>query len=169
MRAIPDDYIPSEDENYGESKMLKTLIDKDLDNDDNNQFYMLYFKCFDIVKSIKNCFALYLYMCENVTRGKSRKGSNKFWNENVLPYYHQGYLPFAKHESHIAKDLEITKPTVSAQLDILLNHQVIVKLAEIPYPNKKSVTVYSVGRWKLGKWDRRLEKYYLQSLRHNVM
>src|SRR3990167_10990739 len=112
---------------FGESEDLKIKLVSYIEIQKKQKFMKLYYASFEIIREIKDAFPLYFYMCKNITR---RKGSYSWWNEVVLPYFHDGYLPFAKHNSHMAKELELTKTTIGRQLELLEKSELIVRLAE---------------------------------------
>lgn len=149
------------DKSFGESKRQMVSIESYFELQKKEEFFKLHYRSLNIVISIKECFPLYFYMCDNITRGKGRY---RFWGDKILPYYKKGYLPFAKHQSHIAKDLGIAQSSVSRQLRILLEHDLIARIGREIYSEKKYMDVYSLGRWELGKNGKPIESYYLQSI-----
>lgn len=158
MRMIPQE-PPVEEKQFGESDMLRMQFDQYAEQQRQEQFFKLHYRSLKLILKVKDAFPLYFYMCDNITRGTS---SYPWWNEVVLPYYYDGYLPFGKHHSSIAKDLGIKPITVARQLKELSKHEIIVPLARERYPEKKDVMVYSVGRWM--RENRYEEIYYLQVL-----
>lgn len=163
LKVIPDGYICDEEtkKELGMSLKQKKSIEVYSKLQIKEQFLKLHYRALDLVIRIKDCFPLYFYMCDNVTRGKGRYS---FWNDKVLPYYYQGYLPFAKHQIKIGEDLHLSQPTISNQLKILNDNDLIAKLGVVEYSDKKPMTVWAVGTWVEDDKARKEEIYFIQSI-----
>lgn len=163
MRAIPDDYVVEEEikKELGMSLKQKQSVENYSRLQSKEQFLKLHYRALDLVINIKDCFPLYFYMCDNVTRGKGRF---QFWNEKIVPYYNEGYLPFAKHQRFMADDLHLSQPTISNQLKILKNNDLIAKIGIVDYSDKQPMTVWAVGTWVEDDKGRKDEIYFIQSI-----
>lgn len=146
---------------FGESEEQAMQIDNYAQKQIDDYFFKLHYKSLPLIIKMRECFPLYFYMCDNVTRGKGRY---QFWSNKVVPYYKQGYLPFAKHQSNIATDLGISQSSVSIYLNRLLENNLIAKIGREEYSLNRSMDIWAVGKWVEDDKGIKHEVYYLQAM-----
>lgn len=124
------------------------------------QYLKLHYRNAELMKKISRAIPTYLYMVDNITRGRSKW---PWWNDNVYPFYVKGYLPFAKHQSFIATDIDCTQKKISQDLSLLEDNGIIKQIANLRFnSDKRYMRVYSLGTWSLNSKGRE-EVYYLYS------
>jgi len=144
---------------YGETNELRKTMECRKRKRDGELFFKLHYACFPIIQELKGAFSVYLYMVDNITRGRS---NHKWWNQYVLPYFEKRHkLPFAKHQKFMSKDLNISQPTISRHLKLLREKEIIVPLETLDFKKDILITIYSVGNWSTPK-GRHQEYYYLE-------
>ncbi len=146
---------------FGESERQTVLVESYSQRQIEENFFKLHYKSLPLIVKMRDCFPLYLYMCKNITRKKSKY---LFWNNKIIPYFKQGYLPFAKHQDNIASDLGVSQSSISAYLKMLRDHDLIAKLGKERYTDNRMMDVWSMGKWIEDDMGQRYEVYYLQAI-----
>jgi hypothetical protein len=102
-------------------------------------------KGFYILSQAGKAQKLYGYMFEYIT-GKSK--IKDWWGKTIVPYFMDGYLPFAQHQDYITEKLGLDKKKrylISRWFTKLEQLNLIMPLDTVHYRNTETMQVWSLG------------------------
>ncbi len=123
---------------------------------------------FDAARFVGEAFCLYVYMTEKIVRPNSRRS----WCGDVTQYYRVGLLPFAMHQTNIARNMGTTRQAINRWLRTLVDCNLVVKLDSVLSRrgnNDIYVDVYSLGHWYEVRKDVNEYVFYAEEFRPELM
>lgn len=151
ITSVNKNVIVRKKRNLGINEKLSYQTDYFIDRlkkqvEERDRFLRVPFSAHEIIKKMGSSFPLYLYMSEHITRPNPKLSG--WWKANILPFYKEKkYLPFARHQRYIAEDYQVTQPTVSNWVNLLLDLEVITRVAILEFSEDSLIDVYSLGSW----------------------